>query len=101
MKKFLTMLLAIALCFSAVACGSSDGDKGNKTVITVTNYNGGVGTEWLNQAAARFMEENADKSYEEGKVGVFVDIEGTQENRLGGIKTSGYNIFFFDTGFAV
>ncbi len=101
MKKFLTMLLAIALCFSAVACGSSDGDKGNKTVITVTNYNGGVGTEWLNQAAARFMEENADKSYEEGKVGVFVDIEGTQENRLGGIKTSGYNIFFFERHYDV
>lgn len=102
MKKFLTMLLAIAVCFTAVACGPATGNEaGNRTKITITNYNGGVGTEWLNRAAARFMEEYAEKSYEADKVGVFVDIEGTQENRLGGIKTSGYNIFFFERHYDV
>ena len=46
----------------------------NVTVIYVTNFNGGVGTLWFDNAAERFKELVKDKSYEEGKHGVHFEV---------------------------
>ena len=86
-KRFMSMVLCIGMAFSAMtACGgggtgdgtSSGGDNGGtdvvgKTTIKVGTYDGGLGMDWLSDAAKRFEEKYANKSFEEGKTGVAVN----------------------------
>ena len=76
MKK---IIIAITLCivtmfscFSLTACKKSK--YGNKTVIKVGTYPGGVGQEWLTDAAERFALKYAETSFEKGKKGVYVEV---------------------------
>ncbi len=99
MKKLLTVLLAFVLCFSVVGCGGNnnpDEQNADKTIIYVHNYNGGVGTQWLTGAKARFEQAYKEKVYEEGKKGVFIDVEANQEERLSSMATSGIHMYFFE-----
>lgn len=97
MKKFLALLLCLFTAFSVTACGSQDGeDNSTTTVISVHNYNGGVGNKWLEDAAARFTALKTADSYEEGKTGVKIDIAANQQGELSTMATSGYNMFFFE-----
>lgn len=88
MRKLLSVMMALILCGSATAfsaCGSSlfidDGGQdidSTKTQLYVYNFNGGVGSEWLELAAARFEEEFAD--YElNGRTGVQIVIDDSRK----------------------
>lgn len=86
MKKILAVFFAVMmLCFMG-ACvkspnGPSDGNDfeynvegPNKTVIKVTNFNGGVGSIWLQKAAEEFAKQNQNTHFADGKTGVYVDL---------------------------
>ncbi|MBO5480429.1 MAG: hypothetical protein J6A63_04480 [Clostridia bacterium] len=104
-KKFTAVMLAALCSLSFVGCGdpstdSSDGDvpKNNvpgadKTTIKVVNFNGGIGTEWLDEAAERFATARLTKNYATGKTGVYVDVEpgsGITLDSIGGDTTNLY-----------
>ena len=59
-------------------CGKSKDAVGvidpSKTVIDVASYNGGIGLEWMQEAAKRFEEIYKDVSFEEGKKGVMINV---------------------------
>ena len=46
----------------------------NKSYITVATWDGGLGSQWLENAADRFEELYKDKSFEEGKTGCEISI---------------------------
>lgn len=82
MKKSLYRILGILLCgscFTALCtgCGGSGGtsEVEGKTTISVATYNGGVGKDWLEDAARAFERDFSEKSFEEGKTGVAVLVE--------------------------
>lgn len=98
MKKILALLLAVAmLAAMLVGCdiGTVDDpansnenqsggevsdnqqveeDDSNKSVITVATWDGGLGSQWLEDAADRFEELYKDKSFEDGKTGCKISI---------------------------
>ena len=96
MRKIGCAVLALAMIgsvgLSAVGCGGGGSSK--ETVITVTNFNGGVGTKWFDRAAERFKELVAEKSYEEGKTGVKFDVTETMYINANNAKTDGTDIYF-------
>ena len=76
MKK---RLLGFALCgliivssMSANACVKRkiDDDAGDKSVLYVTNYNGGFGKEWIAEVEKRFEAKYENEHFETGKTGV-------------------------------
>lgn len=81
MKKFVASILAVTCALGAAACGpivpgtSGGSDSSDKTTIKVKNYNGGVGRQWLDNAAERFAEAYANESFAEGKTGVKIEIQ--------------------------
>ena len=99
MKKLtkITALLCAIFSFAnlATACG---GDKEKerdttKTYLTVYNYDGGVGTQWLHDTAKRFEELYAEKELEEGKKGIVVDVVAGKDN-MATLAASPNNVFF-------
>ena len=83
-KRILAILLSLGCILSCTACGDTPtysngavynvpGEK--KTTIRVTNFDGGIGTVWLDKAAERFAELNQTKSYATGKQGIYVNVE--------------------------
>lgn len=93
MKKLLLMILCMAMLFSCAACSGGSDIPDDVTVIRVDNFTGGIGVQWLRDAAARFTEENQNTSFEPGKTGVYIDIS-TVTPEPSTISTSGYHIFF-------
>lgn len=100
MKKLtkITALLCAVLSFAnlAAACGGNDKEKerdATKTYLTVYNYDGGVGTQWLYDSAKRFEALYAEKSLEEGKKGIVVDVVAGKDN-LATLAASPNNVFF-------
>lgn len=53
---------------------SSSKDDAGKSILTVATYDGGIGSEWLKESAARFEEKYASASFEAGKTGVSVKV---------------------------
>ncbi len=100
MKKTFKQLMAGATCllmaFNVVACGGSSttGGKKDQTTIYIANTGGGVGEEWLTQAAERFSKSVAEESYEEGKKGVYVDIFSSTGVTTSNMSTDGYSMYF-------
>ena len=94
-KSVLAATLALSFTGVGAACGDLMGESyDDVTIISVCNMGGGVGKEWLEKAFDRFAESVADKSYEEGKQGVVIEIEHTTKYTLDDIDTAGYNIYF-------
>ncbi|MBQ3505980.1 MAG: hypothetical protein IJA89_04315 [Clostridia bacterium] len=101
-KKTLALLLAGMLgATTLVGCGHNVSDESDlpvdpetTTVIRVTNNDGGFGTKWLRAAAKRFEEAYAEESFADGKTGVYVDVEGTREERISSMATDAYHIYF-------
>lgn len=93
--KFTALLCAlVGLSNVATACGGGGEKRDNtKTYLTVYNYDGGVGTEWLYDCAERFEALYADKELEEGKKGIVVDINKGKDN-LATLAGSSNNVFF-------
>lgn len=73
-------VFAVILAMSVTGCGKSSGgggeydpDKANLYIIT---YEGGVGDQWIKNAAKIFEEKNKDRTdFEEGKTGVKVHVK--------------------------
>ena len=98
MKKITKIALPVVALLSVAlttGCGGrkTDTDDPTKTNIHIHNYNGGIGSEWLSNAVARFETKFADYSFEEGKTGVKVhmtnnkvplgDISGENFDKIG------------------
>lgn len=79
-RRLIAFSLSVVCVFGCVfmpACthdNDSDKEAEGKTSITVGTYDGGVGMEWLESAAKRFEEKYKDKSFEDGKTGVYVKV---------------------------
>lgn len=100
MKKraFLAGAMALTMAASALTftgCGES-GSKADatKTHLTVMNYDGGIGSEWVKNAAKRFEEKYADVSFEEGKKGVVIDITNDKLDGKNGVTSTNYAVWF-------
>ena len=110
MKKIFAIVLTLCLTLFSVGCSGTTQQHSDKTVIKVVNYDGGVGTKWLKDAAARFEAEYADVSFENGKTGVYVDVKPDSIVHASTMLNSGYNVYFdenssihsaIDAGFAM
>ena len=61
MKKIITCLLAMALSVSLAACGTViQNVNKDKTQVYVVTFEGGLGSDWLKEAATRFNERNPE-----------------------------------------
>ena len=90
--KICCILIALIIpTLSLTAC--SDPYK-NVTVIYVTNFNGGVGTKWFDNASQRFKELVAEHSYEDGKKGVHFEVNETMYINAENAKTDGMAMYF-------
>ncbi|MBR2374877.1 MAG: hypothetical protein IKA88_01165 [Clostridia bacterium] len=83
-RRFTCIACASLMALGMVGCGSpsattssDDNPEVNSEMsqLYVSNFNGGVGTEWLYAARARFEEAYKDYSFEEGKKGVQVIVD--------------------------
>ena len=96
--KRLQVLSAIAVLSltSVVSCSGSKGedepvDK-TKAQLTISTYEGGVGKQWLENAAREFEELNKDRTdYKEGRTGIQIHIK--MDRSVGGanLETSNLN----------
>ena len=95
-KSMAALLALSALVSSGAGCGSvtETGNDSTTTVIKVSNFGGGIGRKWLDEAGARFQELVKDKEYEAGKKGVKFEITHAIGATCVNMKTSGDNIFF-------
>lgn len=109
MKKF-TKHLALALTgivFSGmvVGCGGKpvveDNDADDETMyqLKVSNYEGGFGRVWLDEAAKRFEDKYKDLELGDGRKGVNVNIESSKNGTAGqsliaNLSKSEYHVFF-------
>ena len=79
MKKFwktsVSALLLSSVLLGTVGCADSKAEKiGNRTVLDVGVTNGGLGYRWAELIAEEFEKKYANVSFQEGKMGVYVDI---------------------------
>jgi len=86
------------MCFLSVSCGGANKKDPTKTYLYVYNFDGGIGTEWLYNAASRFEKLYAGESFEAGKTGVKIEI-GPGKATLDTISKSPYNVFFSENVF--
>lgn len=94
--KLTSVFLAGALSLSAFAACGGSGDNGgnnggnsNQTVINFQIYDCGYGSQFAEQTVAAFEEAVKNKSYEEGKTGVHVEIEAISTNATGELLVNG------------
>ena len=89
MKKISTIVATtMALCFawSGVGCMRGNGDllndkiNENMTQLWLGVYDGGLGLQWARNIGNAFQEKYAETSFEEGKMGVQVNIDPQKSN---------------------
>lgn len=81
-NKIVAVLMSAICAMSLVACGIRESGEGElnkpvdntKTQLSVFNFDGGYGSEWLKKARDRFEAEYAEESFEDGKKGVQISI---------------------------
>ena len=86
--KFLSVAMSATMMFSALAACNREpaagGDVDNtKTQLKVSNYEGGYGRAWLDNAISRFEAKYANTSFEEGKTGVQVHVDSAKDGKAG------------------
>ena len=91
LKKLVALLLAICCAVPFTACGGGGDD--DTTQIKFINFNGGIGSVWLEEAAERFKAAKAETSYAPGKMGVSFDITKTMSVGTNSITSQGYHIY--------
>ena len=90
-KKLMALLATLMTGVTALsACGGtpveSTQQDSTKAQLSVATYDGGVGKAWLVEAAKRFEEKYKDATnFQEGKVGVQVDVKGDKV-KYGGVN---------------
>lgn len=92
MKKLIALLLAGCCVLGVVGGCSNRKDRSNMTKISVQNYNGGVGRQWLDDAAERFEEAYKDVSFADGKTGVYVEVSDGDLNP-GNIAKEAFQVY--------
>ena len=98
-KRILCLTLAMSALLSTAGCGTppglSQGGENRKdvTILSVYNYDGGVGTQWLYNLKPKFEAQYADHSFEEGKTGVILDIVPGKAD-VASVLAQGYNVIF-------
>ena len=102
-KGMLTVSLAAMLAVPAVACGTKEVGRevdDTKAQLYVSNFNGGVGTDWLiEEAIPRFEAAYATKEFIPGKIGVQVHVEkhkSSVDGLAGQIKTAKPDVYFLE-----
>lgn len=106
-KKLVSAVLcATAVSFSLTsfaACGGGREDyqesiDTGKTQLYISNYDGGFGSQWLEDLKEQFEEKNATVSFENGKVGCQIIIEPNKILGNGGfeISTTSSDLFFME-----
>lgn len=95
-RSIIALVLAIVMIMSLLAgCGSGNGKvDSTKTHLSVLSYDGGIGSQWLKNAAKRFEEKYANVSLEEGKMGVVIDITNDKLDGKNGVTTTPYAVWF-------
>ncbi len=88
-KKALALVLAVISVLFAFGCGNTGTGNGAKTVIKVTSYLGGFGTDWLDEAAERF--EAANKN-------IKLNISHTKNTNVSTISSSAQDLYFVNDG---
>ena len=81
-KSFVMFLLTACMILPFAACGESTGEDPTKTTLYISNFNGGVGSDWLEAAEKEFETMYADVSFQEGRTGVDIRILKNKENGL-------------------
>lgn len=97
-----TLLIGATSASTFVGCGGAGGSKieldPNKANLLVATFNGGVGYEWLEEAAARFEAIYANSThFEEGKTGVKIHVDKNKDSYKGGQlleKTLKMDVYF-------
>lgn len=102
--KLMTSLLALMFALGATGCntppaGTSGGtdptyNEDTTTIIKIRNFGGGVGRAWLDEAGKRFYELTKGTSYEDGKMGVGLDVENPINVDAVGISDATTHIYF-------
>ena len=93
MKRLYGLCLVLLAMFALTGCRDSaeviggEAIQYDKTQLYVSNFNGGVGTEWLREVKKRYEELHADDVYEEGKKGVQILIDPHKNNGFNMIST--------------
>ena len=96
-KNLLLLTLAVIMSCSAFGCNrpsSSVKIDPTKTQLYIYNYDGGVGSEWLDPLIARFEDANKNESFESGKTGVQVIAKKTKSDFNSLLQTSRDAVFF-------
>ncbi len=103
-NKAFVLAMALTMAGSTLLTGCGGGglfgggdDYGDKSVLYVNNYAGGFGSDWLDNVKARFEEEYAEVSLEDGKTGVVIEINHNKdqgENYIGTIDAQKEEVFF-------
>ncbi len=98
-KSVLALMMAMVMMLSLLAgCGEGGGKvDSTKTHLSVLCYDGGIGSEWAKNAARRFEEKYANVSFEEGKMGVVIDITNDKLDGKNGVTTTPYAIWFTES----
>ena len=99
-KSIFAWAMAIVMVISLLAgCGGGGSSKvdSTKTHLSILCYDGGIGFEWAKNAAKRFEEKYANVSFEEGKMGVVIDITNDKLDGKNGVTTTPYAIWFTES----
>ncbi len=89
LTKILSVAFAATMLMSAFAgCGRTPDDGGkevneNMSQLKVSNYEGGYGRAWLDNAVERFEKKYENTEFEEGKKGVQVHIDSSKDSKAG------------------
>lgn len=99
MKSIISLVMTLAILMSLLAgCGGGETQvDSTKTHLSVLSYDGGIGSQWLKNAAKRFEEKYANVSFEEGKMGVVIDITNDKLDGKNGVTTTPYAVWFSES----
>lgn len=99
-KKSIIALVLVMVTLMSLLAGCGTGNTkvdATKTHLAVLSYDGGIGSQWLKSAAKRFEEKYADVSFEEGKMGVVIDITNDKLDGKNGVTTTPYAVWFAES----
>lgn len=96
LKRLSVLIVTAMTAFCCVACRHTreNVDTSKTTVLKVSNYGGGFGSDWLTAVKERFEKEYENYSFEEGKTGVYIEIDDAKYN---GVSLLSTNVLSSDT----
>lgn len=98
-KQILAMACALIALGNFAACGggtTTETIDETKSQLRIGNFDGGVGTQWLNEAIDRFEELYKDKSFEDGKKGVQILVDRHKGVDINQFANQDIDIYFLE-----